>query len=239
MKIVLLGYGKMGKVVEQLAIENKHEILFTVDNDTDWSLHREQLKNADVAIEFSTPLTAAANIKKCFDAHIPVVVGTTGWYDQFDEISKQCTQNNGCMFYASNFSIGVNVFFEINRLLANLMNAHPEYGISIDEIHHIHKLDSPSGTAITLAQDIIERLDRKKSWVNHETEDFSEIEINSLRTANVPGIHIVNYHSANDTIEIKHTAHNRIGLASGALLAATFVIGKTGIYTMKDLLNNK
>jgi len=236
MKIALLGYGKMGQAIEKLALEQKHEICLTIDNDNDWHQKQEDLKNADVAIEFSIPSIAPDNIKKCLNANIPVVVGTTGWYAQLEEIKNLCDEKKGCLFYASNFSIGANIFFEINRLLAKLMNPHPEYGISIDEIHHIHKLDSPSGTAICLAQDIINRVDRKEYWVNHETEKPSELEINSLRTANVPGVHIVNYHSANDTIEIKHTAHNRLGLATGALLAAEFVIGKTGIFTMNDLL---
>ncbi|MFZ4741121.1 MAG: 4-hydroxy-tetrahydrodipicolinate reductase [Bacteroidales bacterium] len=236
MKIALLGYGKMGKEIEKIALDRNHEILMKIDTFEDWNEHIYDFLQADVAIEFSTPTTVLDNILKSFAANVPIVVGTTGWYDQLDTIRDLCVEKQQCLFYASNFSLGVNVFFEINKKLALLMNTHPEYEVFIEEIHHTQKLDAPSGTAITLANDIINNLKRKEVWKNEMTENTEMLGIKSIRESNVPGTHIITYQSENDIIEIKHTAKNRLGLAMGAILAAEFVLGKKGIYEMKDIL---
>jgi 4-hydroxy-tetrahydrodipicolinate reductase len=236
MKIALLGYGKMGKEIEKIALDRNHEILMKIDSFDDWNEHIYDFLQADVAIEFSTPTTVLDNILKSFAANVPIVVGTTGWYDQLDTIRDLCVEKQQCLFYASNFSLGVNVFFEINKKLALLMNTHPEYEVFIEEIHHTQKLDAPSGTAITLANDIINNLKRKEVWKNEMTENTEMLGIKSIRESNVPGTHIITYQSENDIIEIKHTAKNRLGLAMGAILAAEFVVGKKGIYEMKDIL---
>jgi len=236
MKIALLGYGKMGKEIERIALERNHEILMKIDTFEDWNEHIYDFLQADVAIEFSTPTTVLDNILKSFAANVPIVVGTTGWYDQLDTIRDLCVEKQQCLFYASNFSLGVNVFFEINKKLALLMNTHPEFEVFIEEIHHTQKLDAPSGTAITLANDIINNLKRKELWKNEMTENTEMLGIKSIRESNVPGTHIITYQSENDIIEIKHTAKNRLGLAMGAILAAEFVVGKKGIYEMKDIL---
>jgi 4-hydroxy-tetrahydrodipicolinate reductase len=236
MKIALLGYGKMGKEIERIALERNHEILMKIDTFEDWNEHIYDFLQADVAIEFSTPTTVLDNILKSFAANVPIVVGTTGWYDQLNTIRDLCIEKQQCLFYASNFSLGVNVFFEINKKLALLMNTHPEYEVFIEEIHHTQKLDAPSGTAITLANDIINNLKRKELWKNEMTENTEMLGIKSIRESNVPGTHIITYQSENDIIEIKHTAKNRLGLAMGAILAAEFVVGKKGIYEMKDIL---
>ncbi|MCX6231769.1 MAG: 4-hydroxy-tetrahydrodipicolinate reductase [Bacteroidetes bacterium] len=236
MKIALLGYGKMGKEIEKIALERNHEILMKIDSFEDWNEHIYDFLQADVAIEFSTPATVLDNIVKSFAANVPIVVGTTGWHDQLKTIKDLCQEKQQCLFYASNFSIGVNIFFEINKKLAGLMNTHPEYEVFIEEVHHLQKLDSPSGTAITLADDIIKNLKRKESWKNEMVEDGETLGIKSVRDSNVPGTHIITYKSANDEIEIKHQAQNRLGFAMGAILAAEFIQGKKGIYQMKDLL---
>ena len=236
MKIALLGYGKMGKEIEKIALERNHEILMKIDSFEDWNEHIYDFLKADVALEFSTPTTVLDNILKAFAANVPIVVGTTGWYDQLDTIRDLCIEKQQCLFYASNFSLGVNVFFEINKKLAQLMNNHPEYEVFIEEIHHTQKLDAPSGTAITLANDIINNLKRKEVWKNEMTENTEMLGIKSIRESNVSGTHIITYQSENDIIEIKHTAKNRLGLAMGAILAAEFVVGKKGIYEMKDIL---
>lgn len=236
MKIALLGYGKMGKEIEKIALDRNHEILMKIDSFDDWNEHIYDFLQADVAIEFSTPTTVLDNILKSFAANVPIVVGTTGWYDQLDTIRDLCVEKQQCLFYTSNFSLGVNVFFEINKKLALLMNTHPEYEVFIEEIHHTQKLDAPSGTAITLANDIINNLKRKEVWKNEMTENTEMLGIKSIRESNVPGTHIITYQSENDIIEIKHTAKNRLGLAMGAILAAEFVVGKKGIYEMKDIL---
>ncbi|NVN94878.1 MAG: 4-hydroxy-tetrahydrodipicolinate reductase [Bacteroidetes bacterium] len=236
MKIALLGYGKMGKEIEKIALERNHEILMKIDSFDDWNEHIYDFLKADVAIEFSTPTTVLDNILKAFAANVPIVVGTTGWYDQLDTIRDLCIEKQQCLFYASNFSLGVNVFFEINKKLAQLMNTHPDYEVFIEEVHHTQKMDSPSGTAITLANDIISNLKRKEIWKNEMTENAENLDIKSIRESNVPGTHTVSYQSANDTIEIKHIANNRVGFALGAILAAEFIAGKKGIYEMKDLL---
>ena len=236
MKIALLGYGKMGKEIEKIAIERKHEIIMKIDAFDDWNENIYDFLKADVAIEFSTPSTVLDNILKSFAASVPIVVGTTGWYDEIETIRELCVEKQQCLFYASNFSVGVNIFFEINKKLAKLMDSHPEYEVSIEEIHHTQKLDAPSGTAISLANDIIDKLNRKENWKNEVIEDKATLGIKSIRVSDVPGTHTISYESANDKIEIKHVAHNRLGFAMGAILAAEFIHGKKGIYQMKDLL---
>ena len=235
MKIAIIGYGKMGKVIEELAIQRGHEISVRITSkEADFS--PEILKSSDVAIEFSRPDAAISNIKKCFDAHIPVVVGTTGWLDQLPEVSSLCEEKNGTLFYASNFSIGVNIFFQINQLLAKLMNSQPDYEIRMEEIHHTQKLDSASGTAITIAEQIIENVDRKTMWKETTKGAVNEIAIDAKRIADTPGTHIVTYENEIDKIEISHEAKGRKGFALGSILAAEFALNKKGIFTMKDML---
>lgn len=238
MKIALSGYGKMGKEIEKIALERGHEIILKFNDPDDWTGNEEELANADVAIEFSMPHSVVSNIFKCFDADTPIVVGTTGWFGQLEHVKEVCWKNNRSLLYASNFSVGVNLFFEVNRMLAKLMNEHEEYAVSIEETHHTAKVDSPSGTAISLANDIIDALDNKNVWVNQESDKDYELEILSHREKDVPGTHIVNYQSAIDDIEIKHTAKSRIGFAKGAVLAAEWLINKKGVYTMRDLIKD-
>jgi 4-hydroxy-tetrahydrodipicolinate reductase len=236
MRIALFGYGKMGKEIEQIAIQRGHSVPLKIDVSNAETFSKDEFKTCDAAIEFSTPHSAIANMNKCFDAGVPVVVGTTGWYDKTEEVKKICKEKNGCLFYASNFSVGVNVFFKVNEYLAKLMNHYPDYKISIEEIHHIHKLDAPSGTGISLANQVIQNIPKKTKWMNAPTDKEYELEIISKRENEVPGTHTVKYHSAIDDIEIMHKAHNRKGFALGAVLAAEFVKGKKGIYGMNDLL---
>ncbi len=235
MNIALLGYGKMGKEIEAIALQRNHTIVLKVGQSNATTFSLEDLKKADVAIEFSTPHTVVAHIQKCFEAQVPVVVGTTGWYDSFKDIAKECLQKNGALFHATNFSLGVNLFFKLNSYLAELMNKYDTYQVEMEEIHHIHKLDKPSGTAITLANQIIEKTDGKKNWsitdINPET-----LFIKDVREGEVPGTHIVKYRSAVDDIEIMHKAHNRKGFALGAVIAAEYISGKKGIFTMNDLI---
>lgn len=226
MKIALIGYGKMGHAIEDLAVGKGHKILCTVDNAAELNDKEALIAASDVAIEFSTPNTATANIEHCLRQHVPVVCGTTGWYDNYDEVIALCRQNNGTIFTATNFSIGMNIMFAINERLAELMHGRDDYRVSITETHHIHKLDAPSGTAISLRQQIAPRLGVSEST----------IDIESIREGEVPGTHVVRYDSDIDTITISHEAHSRKGLAAGALMAAEFVCGKKGIFTMKDLL---
>lgn len=237
MKIALLGYGKMGKEIEKIAVERHHEIALIIDVNNANELNSENLKKADVAIDFSIPKTAYQNIINCFEADIPIVSGTTGWLEKYDEVIDFCMKNRKTFFYASNFSIGANIFFEINKRLAELMNKFPEYSVEVEEIHHIHKLDAPSGTAITIANDIISKLDRKTVWELDKSSNEQSIAIKALREGEVPGIHVVNYDSAVDCISIKHSAKSRKGLAFGAVLAAEFVHKKVGFYSMKDLMH--
>ncbi|MEO8711806.1 MAG: 4-hydroxy-tetrahydrodipicolinate reductase [Parafilimonas sp.] len=236
MKIALIGYGKMGKAIEEIAQAEGDEIVLKITSENKNSFTIDAIKEADVAIEFSNPNSAVENIKKCFDAHVPVVCGTTGWLKYFNEVKEYCNKTQGAFLYASNFSIGVNLFFALNEYLASLMNAHNEYNVRIEEIHHIQKKDAPSGTAITLAEQLIQKLKAKKHWVNNETDDESTLEIISKRIDDVPGIHTVKYNSPNDFIEITHSAYNRKGFAGGALQAAKFIIGKKGIFSMEDVL---
>jgi 4-hydroxy-tetrahydrodipicolinate reductase len=236
MKIALIGYGKMGKAIEEIAMKNGHEVVLKITSQNISDFNIENLQKADIAIEFTNPHSAVDNLKKCFDANIPVVCGSTGWLDHWQEIENYCTEKNGTLLFASNFSVGVNIFFELNKKLAALMNNRPEYNISIEEIHHTQKKDAPSGTAITLAEGILNNNHNKEKWVLGETENKTELSITSKRIDPAPGTHIINYDSLIDSIEIKHTAHSRVGFASGAVLAAEFLKGKKGIYTMKDVL---
>jgi 4-hydroxy-tetrahydrodipicolinate reductase len=235
-KIALIGYGKMGKAIEQVALQQGHEIVLKIDLDNAADFTAANLRKADAAIEFTGPQSAFANVMKCLEFGVPLVCGSTGWLDKLDEASACCKEKNGCFLYASNFSVGVNIFFEINKRLAELMNPHAGYGISIEEIHHTQKKDAPSGTAVTLAAQILERVHRKNKWVNHETDKKEEIGIVSKRVDTAPGTHTIRYNSEIDTIDIIHTAHNRTGFATGAVLAAEFVKGKKGIFSMKEVL---
>jgi len=231
MKIALLGYGRMGQTIEKIAIKRGHSIVLKVDENTT----NYDISVADLAIDFSIPSVAFQNISNCFTNNVPIVSGTTGWLDKFDEAINLCKQQNGAFIYASNFSLGVNIFFELNEQLAKMMAALDTYNISLEEIHHTKKLDAPSGTAITLAEDIIKQTS-KKNWVLDVTNNELEIPIVAKRIPEIPGTHTVNYSSEVDTIEIKHTAHNRMGFALGALVAAEWLVDKTGVFTMKDVL---
>lgn len=236
MKIALLGYGKMGKIIESIANERNHNIVTKIDSISDWDIYSEEFKKADVAIEFSTPQTVVDNIFKSFEYNIPIVIGTTGWNERFSEIAELCKAKNQTMFYASNFSIGVNIFFEINKHLSKLMNKYNQYEVRIEETHHLQKIDSPSGTAITLANDIISKIDRLNNWKNSETADKNTLPVKSIREADIVGTHKVIYDSDEDIIEIKHFAKSRKGFAYGAVLAAEFIEGKKGIFNMNDLM---
>ncbi len=236
MKIALIGYGKMGKAIEEIALQKGHEIVLKISTNNIDAFTKQNLQEVDVAIEFTTPHTAFENIKKCLEFNIPIICGSTGWLDKWNEIENYCQQKNGTLLYASNFSIGVNLFFELNTYLAKLMQKYNDYNISITEIHHVQKKDAPSGTAITLAEQIIKQNTLLKKWTNHSTNIENELEIISERKDAAPGTHLIKYSSIIDTIEIVHTAHNRMGFANGAILAAEFIVNKKGIFTMKDAL---
>lgn len=238
-KLVLSGYGKMGKEVENLALNYGFEVIATIENKAEWESKRSIIIQADVIIDFSTPEVVIDNIYQAFDLNIPIVVGTTGWHANIDTIKVACQNFEGSIVYGSNFSIGVNLFFEINKKLALLMNDHNNYDVDIEEIHHKHKLDSPSGTAITLASQIIENISTKEAWVNTQTPQKNFLPILSIRKDEVPGTHIVSYKSDVDQITITHQAFNRRGFASGALWAANWIVGKKGIYNFSDILFNK
>jgi 4-hydroxy-tetrahydrodipicolinate reductase len=247
MKIAILGYGKMGKIIEKIAQDRKHEIVLKIDVTNQDELTTENLQKADVVIEFSTPATVLDHIEACFEAKVPIVVGTTGWYGHLQRIKNECEQNGNTFLYATNFSVGVNIFFHINKVLAKLMNNYPYYDVQVEEIHHTQKLDSPSGTAITIAEGIVDELNSKKEWVNilstdgneglEDTVKADQLLIESFRIENVPGTHTVVYDSEVDSIEFKHTAHNRNGFALGAVLAAEWVQNKKGFYSVKDMFN--
>jgi 4-hydroxy-tetrahydrodipicolinate reductase len=239
MKIALLGYGKMGQEVEKLALKRGHEIVLTLDNLEEWENDGERLFEADVAIDFSTPVSIVENIYNCFNAHIPIVVGTTGWLDDLEKVRHDCLDKDQSLFFSPNYSIGVNLFFDLNRKLAKIMSNWEDYEISIEETHHIHKQDAPSGTAIVLANDIIRNSDRKEKWVHETVENPEELGIKSYRTDNVPGTHIVRYESEEDIIEIIHTAKSRRGFALGAVMAAEWLQGKKGFFEMKNLLESQ
>lgn len=237
MNIALIGYGKMGKAIEEIAVQRGHKIALkiTIDNTEDNTV--DNIRKADVAIEFTGPDSAFENINKCFEAGTPVVSGSTGWLDRYDEAVWNCREQNGALLYASNFSIGVNIFFEINKRLAQLMATQKEYDVVMEEIHHTQKLDAPSGTAITLAEQILAVNPFKKQWVNQSSDEETDLQIISKREDPAPGTHSVKYHSSIDDIEIVHTAHNRTGFALGAVLAAEFLAGKRGVYKMADVLS--
>ncbi len=237
MKIALIGYGKMGKEIEKIAIKRKHEILFKFDvsNKDDFTI--KNLKKTDVAIEFTQPESAYKNYLKCFEANIPIVSGTTGWLDKLPNVKSQCEQNNQTFFYASNFSLGVNIFFKLNKNLAKLMNNVEAYDTSISETHHTEKKDAPSGTAISLAEDLIKNFNKKQIWVKENAVNDTELVIRSIREDKVPGLHTIKYESDVDYIEITHSAKNRKGFALGAVLAAEFTQNNKGFLTMNDLLD--
>lgn len=236
MRIALLGYGKMGKIIESIALKRNHTIDLKIDIDNYKSFCANDLKDIDVAIEFSIPDAAYNNIKICLEAGIPVVSGTTGWLEKFEEVKSFCEKQKTGFFYASNYSLGVNLFFETNRKLAELMNKYNEYNVDLTEIHHTQKLDAPSGTAITLAEGIIGKIDRKTNWELDGSKEDPVISIKAIREKDVPGTHTVTYDSEVDTIEITHTAKSRQGFALGAVCAAEYIIGKEGIYGMKEML---
>jgi len=236
MKIALVGYGKMGKAIEEIALQRGHEIVLKIDLHNAGDLTQANLQKADAAIEFTGPHSAFDNVMKCLAAGVPVVCGSTGRLQKLEEVKAYCRQQNGCFLYASNFSVGVNIFFEINKRLAELMKPLTGYEVSLEEIHHTQKKDAPSGTAVTLAQQLMEKIARKTKWVNGEARKPEELSIISKRIDPAPGTHTVSYHSDIDTIDIIHTAHNRTGFATGAVLATEFVKGKTGIFSMKEVL---
>ena len=236
LKIALIGYGKMGKAIEQIALAKGHSIALIIDAANSADLNPANLQQCDVAIEFTSPHTAVQNILTCMDAGTPVVCGSTGWLEGWDKVKEHCIQKNGSLLYASNFSIGVNIFFEINKKLAGLMHPHPAYQVSVEEIHHTAKRDAPSGTAITIAEQILSSYPEKKKWVNEANSAVDELPIISKRIDPAPGTHVVKYQSSVDDIEIIHTAHSREGFATGAVLAAEFLFNKKGIYRMKDVL---
>ncbi len=238
MNIALIGYGKMGKEVEAIALSRGHTIILKVSSENATTYSVEELKKADVAIEFSTPEAVVRNINKCFEASVPIIVGTTGWHKNLDEVIQKCNEKNQTLFHASNYSIGVNLFFKLNEYLAKLMNKYPDYNASMEEIHHVHKKDSPSGTAITLANKIVENLEKKLKWVNESASEENELEIVSKRIDEIPGTHTVTYGSEVDEISITHIAHSRKGFALGALIAAEWTKGKKGIFGMDDLMDN-
>lgn len=239
MKTAIIGYGKMGREIERILLERGHSVDLIVDADNAGDLNAENLKEIDVAIEFTTPETGYDNVIRCIECGTPVVSGTTGWVSRLDEARKLCAEHGGALFYASNYSLGVNLMFRLNRILAEMMNTLSQYDVRIEEVHHTQKKDAPSGTAITLADDITARLDRKNGWNNDPAaaaED--EIAVTSLREGMIAGIHTVTYESADDVLELKHTIKNRSTLAAGAVAAAEFLCGKKGFYTMDDLLGH-
>lgn len=236
MKIALIGYGKMGKAIEEIAVSRGHEIVLKIDMDNQHDFTADNLSKADVAIEFTGPHSAVQNLQRLFDAGVPVVSGSTGWLEQWDAVRSYCEGKNGSFIYASNFSIGVNLFFELNSFLAKLMSKHPSYEVSLEEIHHTQKKDAPSGTAITLAEQVMQHIREKKQWVNEASSNAADLVITSKRIDPAPGTHSIKYHSEIDDIEIIHTAHNRKGFAGGAVAAAEYLAGKKGIFTMKDVL---
>jgi len=236
MKIALIGYGKMGKAIEEIAIAKGHEIALKIDVQNNHEFTLENIKQADVAIEFTGPHSAFENVKKCIELGIPVVSGSTGWLDKWGEIQSLCNDKKGTLIYSSNYSIGVNLFFELNKQLAKLMEPYQDYDVSMTEIHHTEKKDAPSGTAISLAEQILANMGRKKQWTNAPSLSPADLVITSERVDPAPGTHSISYDSPIDSIEITHTAHTRKGFASGAVLAAEFANKKNGIFTMKDVL---
>ncbi|EOR94231.1 Dihydrodipicolinate reductase [Arcticibacter svalbardensis MN12-7] len=244
MKIALLGYGKMGRIIEQFAQNRNHEIVLKIEENSLHLLTKENLQKADVAIDFSTPHSVMQNINACFDAQLPIVVGTTGWYNQLQEVKDICIAGNNTLLYGSNFSIGVNIFFFVNKMLAKIMNPYSQYDVQVEEIHHIQKLDAPSGTAITIAEGILDGLNRKSEWINNVVDEGKQVInqpnqllIESLRIEDVPGTHTVIYSSEVDEIELKHTAHSRAGFALGAVIAAEWLKNKKGFYSVESIFD--
>ncbi|NDV45629.1 4-hydroxy-tetrahydrodipicolinate reductase [Paludibacter sp. 221] len=236
MKIALIGYGKMGKTIERIAQERGHEIVSIIDIDNQNDFESDAFRSADVAIEFTIPKVALENYKRAFAAGVPVVSGTTGWSEKLPEVKADVEKNGYTLFWSSNFSLGVNVFMAVNKYLASLMNNFTDYSVEMTEAHHIHKLDAPSGTAITLAEGIIEKMDRKTAWVKEAATKPEELVIKSIREGEVPGMHSIRYESDVDVITITHDSKNREGLALGAVIAAEFTAGKKGFLGMNDLL---
>lgn len=239
MKIAIIGYGKMGKTIERLATAQGHEIVLKIARNNFDQFTTESVQRADVAIEFSRPESAFDNIMLCLKAGVPVISGTTAWLDKLPEVEQSCAEHKGAFFYASNFSIGVNIFFELNKHLAQVMNIHNTYQVAVEEIHHTEKLDAPSGTAVTLAEGILERIDRLEEYelATDEAVNNTTLPIEAKRIGKVPGTHSIVYHSSIDELEIKHVAKGREGFASGAITAAQWIIGKTGVFGMSDMLN--
>lgn len=241
MKIALLGYGKMGKIIEEIAISRGHSIVLKVNSANSATFSDSELKQADVAIEFSRPDSVMPNISRCITAGVPIVVGTTGWYANLENVKKEVQSANGALFHASNFSLGVNLFFKMNEQLAELMKPFPEYEPSIEEIHHIHKLDAPSGTGITLAEGLLTHLGRKNNWKLYTEKgpasaNDTDLPLIAIRTGEVPGTHMVTYTSSIDRISMTHEAFNRKGFATGSVVAAEWITSRKGVFTMRDLL---
>ena len=235
MKVAIIGYGKMGHEIEQVLLSRGHSVALIIDQDNAHDLCAEKLAEVDVAIEFTTPTTAYSNVRTCIECATPVVSGTTGWHDKLEELQALCRERGSSMIWSSNYSLGVNITFRLNRYLAELMNRFDAYNVAIEEIHHTQKKDAPSGTAISLANDILERVERKQKWANEPTEESDAIGITSLREGTVPGTHTVTYLSEDDKIEIKHTLFSRRALALGAVVAAEFVATRKGVFTIDDL----
>lgn len=237
MKILLIGYGKMGKTIEQIALAKGHQIVGKIDHSNTEELQNYSAANADVAIEFTHPESAFANISYCLTSGIPVVSGSTGWLDQFEEAKALCTENKGAFFYASNFSVGVNLFFHFNEYIAGKMKDYKEYNVAIREVHHLQKVDKPSGTGITAAEGILASYKDLDGWIADNPEEKTKLNIASEREPDVVGTHIVTYSSEVDQIELGHIAHSRTGFAEGAVMAAAWLQGRQGVYSMKDMLN--
>ena len=235
MRVAIIGYGKMGHEIEQVLIQRGHTVALIIDQNNTEDLCAEKLSDIDVAIEFTTPDTAYNNVRTCIECGTPVVCGTTGWHDKLEELQALCREKDSTMIWSSNYSLGVNITFRLNRYLAEIMNRFDAYNVSMEEIHHTQKKDAPSGTAISLANDILERVERKDKWVNEPTTDANAIEITSLREGTVPGTHTVTYTSDDDKIEIKHTLFSRRALALGAVVAAEFIAPRKGVFTIDDL----
>ena len=236
MNIAIIGYGKMGHEIEKICRERGHNIVCTIDANEEAKFDSDEFKSADVAIEFSSPESALNNYKLAFAANVPVVSGTTGWLDKIDVVKEACEKDGQTFFYASNFSLGVNILFAVNKYLANIMNDFPEYDVHVDETHHIHKLDAPSGTALTIAEGILQSLERKKQWKLDKQNSDDDLQINAFREAEVPGIHTIKYESEVDSITLSHDAKSRKGFALGAVVAAEFAAKKKGFLGMEDLL---
>ena len=236
MNIAIIGYGKMGHEIEKICCERGHTIVCTIDMNEEDKFESDEFKSAQVAIEFSSPESALNNYRRAFAANVPVVSGTTGWLDSIDEVKQACEKEGQTFFYASNFSLGVNILFAVNKYLANIMNDFPDYNVTVDETHHIHKLDAPSGTALTIADGILDSIERKKQWKLDEQNSEDDLQINSFREGEVPGIHTIKYESEVDSIELTHDAKSRKGFALGAVIAAEFTANKKGFLGMQDML---